>query len=674
MAARQAELRAPTGETFQVNATSKPLARDPLKFSIWAIGAVFALLGAAVALRRPDLVAARLFTAFAWLAALGLAVAPDAGGIGNAWALALEMVSMLGVTATFFPFVAAMGTAPPEVAKKAIPMGVMAALLLAAGYAISVSFAPQVYVPLRSAVRVCFSLSLAGGIVLLAREVVRRRPTVARRQSAIALVGTAGGTLPFVALTLLPGAAGLESMPSHITILALGLMPAAFAYALLQHQLLGIRRLVHRGMVYGIAALLLLTAETLAFDFVARLEDLWPELHDSPWIFASLLTAGIIAFFPLRTGAQILVDRFLYRDVPDYRVLMKAMREDLIAAGRSPDVATGLAVRLAGALNVESVLVFLGESMTMSKLAAVAGARAPEVLDRIYPQLQPYLAASDQQELADLTWEADSFLVAKLAFSKQYLGYILLGPKGSGEVFSREQKRLVETIIPLATLAISEAQLAEELRDLNQRLLKAEENGRALIAGDLHDGPLQKALLIARTSDTNGDTRALANQLVYELREICSRLRPAILDDLGLAPALEWLLDGLARRSGISVHLTLHNILEDERFPPDVELALFRVTQEAANNAHKHSGCSTLEVTLMKNNGRLVLRVTDDGAGFSAPNHKGGFGLSGMRERISQVHGSFQILTTPGLGTTVTATVPLGRPQTPRKETLEVAG
>ena len=81
----------------------------------------------------------------------------------------------------------------------------------------------------------------------------------------------------------------------------------------------------------------------------------------------------------------------------------------------------------------------------------------------------------------------------------------------------------------------------------------------------------------------------LARQLTSELREVCSRLRPAILDDLGLVPALDWLLEGVARQSGLSTRLELNGVDEDERFSPEVELALFRVTQEATNNAMKHS-------------------------------------------------------------------------------------
>jgi len=675
MAIREAELRAATGERVPVQVTLRPIAGSPLKFSLWAVGAVFALLSAAVILRRPDLGAARLFAAFAWFAALALAVGPSAGGIGDEWALILQILALLGVAATFAPFVTALTAVAPASAQRwTLAVSALVGSLLALGYVASVLLGPDLYLWVRPALFLSISISIIGGGALLAVEVARRRSVIAREQAAIALAGTACGALPFVALTLVPEAVGLQSVPAHITILAIGLMPAAFAYALLQRQLLGIRRLVHRGMVYGIVTLLLLTAVTLVLAVVANLEHPSQTYHHSSWVLAILLTAGVVAFLPLRRGAQLLVDKFLYRDVPDYRTLMKVVHEDILAAGRSSDVAGGLAVRLAGALNVESALVFLGEDATASKLAAMAGARAEEVLNRVYPHLQPYIGALEQKELASLTWEADSFLVVNLAFSKQYLGYILLGPKGSGEVFSEEQKRFVETTIPLVTLAISEAQLAEELRELNQLLVGAEEKERARVAGDLHDGPLQKALLLARTSNESSDARSLANQLVYDLREICSRLRPAVLDDLGLAPALEWLLDGVAKRSGISMRLTLHNTLEEERFPPDVELALFRVTQEAANNAAKHSGCSTLDVAVTKDGGNLVLRVSDDGVGFSAIGRKGGFGLSGMQERIAQLNGYFELQAAPGFGTIITATVPLGQPQTKLKSTARLTG
>ena len=203
--------------------------------------------------------------------------------------------------------------------------------------------------------------------------------------------------------------------------------------------------------------------------------------------------------------------------------------------------------------------------------------------------------------------------------------------------------------------------LARELKALNQRLLQAREEERARIADDLHDGPLQKALLLIQKIDyRQNDVEILARQLVFELRETASRLRPAMLDDLGIVPALEWLICDVTRHSRLYASLSLNNADEEERFPPDIELALFRIAQEAVNNAVKHSEGTSLDVCLSRDGDDITLQVTDNGIGFpSASEGNSGFGLSGMQRRAFRLGGSFMVQPAPGQGTTLIARIPL---------------
>jgi signal transduction histidine kinase len=160
------------------------------------------------------------------------------------------------------------------------------------------------------------------------------------------------------------------------------------------------------------------------------------------------------------------------------------------------------------------------------------------------------------------------------------------------------------------------------------------------------------------------DPETLARELVGELREVCTQLRPSILDDLGIVSALEWLLDGVSKRSEISASLTLDGVDEDERLDPDSELTLFRVTQEAINNTLKHADATRIDVTLSIDGDSLVLEASDDGTGFVLSPHlnggfgEGGIGLSGMRERVIYLDGSLKIRSAPGRGTTVQARIP----------------
>jgi two-component system sensor histidine kinase DegS len=205
--------------------------------------------------------------------------------------------------------------------------------------------------------------------------------------------------------------------------------------------------------------------------------------------------------------------------------------------------------------------------------------------------------------------------------------------------------------------------LGAELKLLSQRLLQAREEERLRVASDLHDGPLQKALLlIQKIGHCQGDVETFARQLASELRGTTFQLHPPILDDLGIVPTLDWLIRDMTKDSSFCSSLSLHNVGDEERFPPNIELALFRISQEAINNAMKHSQGTSLEICLSKDSDDIVLQVTDNGVGLpSSSQSNGGFGLSGMQRRAVQLGGTFMVHPAPGQGTTVIARIPLVR-------------
>lgn len=663
-ATTRAELMGADGRVFQVRVTDTPIGRSPLKYSLWVLGGTFALLGATVLVRRPDVTAARLFAVFAWVTALALGVGPSAGGPSPEWALIVQFLTVLAVGAAFLPFIVAMTGKPSKLCLLLLASFVLAGLILAAGYGLAVSTSPAAYQLLRPVSGIYAAGSIAVGILLLATQVVRPSAPDFRRRAQVALWGTVLSTLPFFGLTIIPESLGQPSLlPAHVTILAIGVMPAALTYGILQYQLLGIRRLVHRGMVYGITSIVLLLLLALGLAVAGSLYGGLGYTRTSQIITAGIVVAGIVLFIPLRNGARWLVDRFIYGDSVDYRAFLQVMRAEAQPASRAVDMANGMAARVMKAMGAEAVLLFLGEGRQSDACVASAGERADDVLKSAYPQLTERIAELRDADLIELRWGPDSLLLANLRWSGQRLGHLVIGPKRGGEVFVQEEQQLMASIIPIISLAVHEAQLSEELREVNRRLVRAEEMERARVASDIHDGPLQKALILARNSPNgpvSGDGGGIAGELVRELREICSRLRPAILDDLGLVPAVEWLLDDAARRSGLHVRMLLRNVDEEERIPRDHELALFRITQEAINNVIKHARATEVEVALGRRGNRLVLEVKDDGVGFSELDvGKGSFGLPSMRERVTQLGGSLDIQSAPGSGTIVTATIPV---------------
>ena len=506
-------------------------------------------------------------------------------------------------------------------------------------------------------------------MVVLAIRSRAREPFEMRRHSRVALFGITAGTLPFVGLTLVPEAVASHSIvPGYISVLAGVLIPLSFAYAITQYNFLGIRRLVHRGMVNlltGIVTLILLIAALSAAESIAG------DLNSgtaSVVLRAALLTLGVGAFLVLRRGARSIVDRLFYGGVAQYEDFVDLVRSDQLAIGSAGEVIDGIAARIVETFRLESVVLFLEDGPQGPRLLTAAGPRSDEVVGEIYPERASQIRDSHGSDLLDLRWESDSLLVMALKSPGRQIGFAILGPKAAGEVFLEEEKRLALTVGPLLAMAVDQSILSTELRVLNQRLVGAQEMERNRMAADIHDGPLQKAIVLTRPrEEASMDQDGLAKELVSELREVCSRLRPSIIDDLGLFSALEWLLDGVSDRTELLTSLSLIGVDEDDRFDPDGELTLFRITQESINNTLKHANATRIDVSLSRNADELVLMVVDDGVGFSLSTHRaggaatlesGGIGLSGMRERVIHINGSLEISSSPGTGTTVMVQIP----------------
>ena len=150
---------------------------------------------------------------------------------------------------------------------------------------------------------------------------------------------------------------------------------------------------------------------------------------------------------------------------------------------------------------------------------------------------------------------------------------------------------------------------------------------------------------------------------IANLRTLIAELRPAALDEIGLVPAIETLAERISAVEELAVETNIDLALEEpQRLPPDVESTVYRMVQEALTNATKHAGAHLLRVDLLARDGLLEVSVTDDGCGFDPERVTGGFGLTGMRERVALVGGSLRIQSASRQGTTVTASIPVPQP------------
>jgi len=167
------------------------------------------------------------------------------------------------------------------------------------------------------------------------------------------------------------------------------------------------------------------------------------------------------------------------------------------------------------------------------------------------------------------------------------------------------------------------------------------------------------------------DARQLAGRLLEGVHRLILALRPSMLDDLGLASAIEWFARQQLEPVGVAV--TFEASGTDRRLPPDVELALFRVAQEAIANIGRHAAAERALIQYTADEERFVLEVEDDGAGFDPAGvdvngaSMRGLGLAGMRERVGLVGGRLVVESAPGSGTRIVIEVPLaGRTETTR--------
>lgn len=232
--------------------------------------------------------------------------------------------------------------------------------------------------------------------------------------------------------------------------------------------------------------------------------------------------------------------------------------------------------------------------------------------------------------------------------------------------------------VSIDALIIELNQTNRQLKALSQHAINAQEDERKRIARSLHDDTGQALTMLIinleRIEDQIApealdlkakisDTRKLAARTLDDLRKIVYGLRPAILDDLGLIPAIRWYARSNLEAAGIQFNL---DVPEDTlQLPTMLTTTLFRITQEAVNNIVRHSQASTASISLRQDQKEIYLQVEDNGLGFEHQQGPGEaiqleqWGLLGIQERVALVGGEFNIASQPGKGTILQITVPL---------------
>lgn len=343
----------------------------------------------------------------------------------------------------------------------------------------------------------------------------------------------------------------------------------------------------------------------------------------------------------------------------------------------------------------ESAVRRLGALNEIALIATTS--RAPRTMvERVLSRLAEVV---DLDDAVFGFWRTDgeqpSLLVAYPADSK--LIDVVGSPVGEGEPYFRASVTVDETRANLVVsstpsaicdpeidsfldavtyqlaLQVENALLQEQERSAMSRYVQlvtqAQEEERRRLARDLHDGPAQRLAILVRSlegADSRDSGNALHDQasaILDEVRRVATDQRPSLLDDLGIVAALEWLVAEANKQVDAVLELAVEG--ESRRLPPEIEVALYRIAQEAVRNAERHSGASLVDVNVDFSGKSVTLSVADNGKGFPASSATGGFlesgrlGLMGMHERAELVGGLLRIESLVEAGTTVTAQIPL---------------
>lgn len=293
-----------------------------------------------------------------------------------------------------------------------------------------------------------------------------------------------------------------------------------------------------------------------------------------------------------------------------------------------------------------------------------------------------------KEEMAKREWVRNELgIMRTIAFNffirgrVYYFAYIGLGedrdvPKELKRFFALAKEQLnslLERIFLLDELTKRE----KELKSLTSQILDSIENERRDIAMALHDETEQYIAaanmdldVLASRIEAGLDNelkklltsiREKLNHISHSAKKISSALHPAMLEDLGLIPAIQWFINEFVARDNVKVNFDAMGF--DERLPGNIEVVLYRVAQEALTNVIKHAEANEVSVKLTKGYPDVILVVEDNGKGFSpgdVKQLKGKLGLAGMRERVSGLGGTLSIRSSPGRGTRIRATFPMG--------------
>src|SRR5215211_3783221 len=544
---------------------------------------------------------------------------------------------------------------------------------------------------LRAAAMWVLIATLLGAILSLVMRLVRSRGEERQQIKWFVAVSVLGFFALFgimVASNVVPEGNSLgvlvDFLANLLWIVVPASLPIAVGIAILRYRLYEIDLLINRTLVYGALTVCIIGIYVLVVGYLGAVFQTRGNLAVS--IFAAGLVA--IMFQPLRERLQRIVNRLTYgeRDDP-YRVLARLGRrlEETIAPEA---VLPAIVENIARALRLPQVAVWLVDGDTL-RLGAAHGSAPTSLTVQDARAVEALRNATDLGRLVDLgpsgvyrdiVARGGVSLIVPLTHQGELVGALCVAPRSPGEDFSPADRRLLRDLASQSGAAVHEVQLTSALRssleDLQlsrERLVETQEEERRRIQRDLHDGlgpvlasmrlRLEACLDLAERSafPLSGDLERLyelVGEATGDVRRLVYDLRPPVLDQIGLVPAIRQHCERFERESGIKTELATATELS---VPAAAEVTVLRVIQEALVNVQKHAQASRVEVRLERQGEWLLVGVTDDGKGLLHSTNGGsgvGTGLLSMRERTELLGGTLNVDNRSEGGTNLLARIP----------------
>ena len=646
--AQAIQVQTPAGQRIDAAVDTAQTVARQRRWSFLVLAMAFAAVGSAVWILGADLLVAGM-TWFMMLAAAVALIAATATSFGAGWALATEFIALLafGVSTLAFFLVFPVNQLGAVWARQALRSAVGVSLGLAVTYLGVVALDSGGYAVLQRVFFLVLALELGGAALLALRSVVRPSPAQRTAQRALALIalGATAGLLPFCVLVLIPRLVGSQAvLRPELAILGLILLPASVGNAMVSKQFPGITRLVRRSSVALVVWAVLIGVASLGFVWVARWEALYAGAQvidlTTSVVLVTILVAG---FWPIQAFLRRVLERRLFHDVYDYRGTLHELSGEIAHLTELEAIASHILRRVGkildltwGCIRLDSIPESFAFDWDVRK--GVVSGRGESI------PLDPYAR------------------VIPLVVNDEPVGELVVGGKRHDVEHTPEDLELLATLAPLFATALQNALLVRQLEEqvvrmtereaelahLSGRLLQIQEEERRMIALDIHDDALQRSILLARELKAAkeshefthlGQWTDMADDITESLRAVCTGLRPSVLDDLGLAAGLEWLVTQYRANTDLAVNLVVDGGSGDRCDGLDHKLgiALYRVAQEALNNCVNHARASTVSIDVHRKMGRLTLTVADDGRGLddsAVDPHGQGIGLIGMQERL----------------------------------------